>query len=157
MENSSNKDLSSVDEADDQKPWLTFLIDNETYAIEALDTQEVLQQTIVTPVPGAPSDILGVINVRGTIVTVLDARTMLGLPRKEVTSQTRIILIEANNDRQGLLVDGVAEIVSIKASEIDSTPSTAEGRDYVTGTCHQNKKLYILLSVSKLMSREDVC
>ena len=103
-----NKVATANDDVDESKPWLTFLVDNETYAVDALETQEVLQQNQVTPVPGAAPHILGVINVRGAIVTVVDARSVLGRPLVEVTEKTRIILIEAHDERQGLLVENAA-------------------------------------------------
>ncbi len=151
-----NKTATANDDIDESKPWLTFFVDNETYAVGALQTQEVLQQNQVTPVPGAPPHILGVINVRGDIVTVVDTRTVIGCPRAEATKQTRIVLIDVHNETLGLLVDSVVEIVSIKDSEVEPTASAVGGHDYVMGVYYHQEKLTILLSVDKLLSKDEV-
>lgn len=150
-----NTTATAKDDIEKSKPWLTFLVDNEIYAVDALETQEVLLQNQVTPVPNSAPYILGVINVRGTIVAVIDARAALGLPPTEVTEQTRIVLFKVHNERLGLLVDSVTEIVSIKDSDIDSTAITVEGNDYVMGVHFHQEKLHILLSVEKLLSKDE--
>ena len=78
--------------------WVTFRLDNETYGINVMQVQEVLRYTEIAPVPGAPSYVLGIINLRGNVVTVIDTRQRFGLETAAVSDNTRIVIIEA--DRQ---------------------------------------------------------
>ncbi|AFO47944.1 purine-binding chemotaxis protein CheW [Pseudomonas putida DOT-T1E] len=73
--------------------WVTFRLDNESYGINVMQVQEVLRYTEIAPVPGAPSYVLGIINLRGNVVTVIDTRQRFGLMPTEVTDNTRIVII----------------------------------------------------------------
>lgn len=68
--------------------WVTFRLDNETYGINVMQVQEVLRYTEIAPVPGAPHYVLGIINLRGNVVTVIDTRSRFGLPSSEVDDST---------------------------------------------------------------------
>ena len=78
--------------------WVTFRLDNETYGINVMQVQEVLRYSEIAPVPGAPSYVLGIINLRGNVVTVIDTRQRFGRAPAPVSDNTRIVIIEA--DRQ---------------------------------------------------------
>ena len=71
--------------------WVTFRLDNETYGINVMQVQEVLRHTEIAPVPGAPSYVLGIINLRGNVVTVIDTRQRFGLTPAPITDNTRIV------------------------------------------------------------------
>ena len=90
--------------------WVTFRLDNESYGINVMQVQEVLRYTEIAPVPGAPSYVLGIINLRGNVVTVIDTRQRFGLDPVEVSDNTRIVIIEADKQVVGILVDSVAEV-----------------------------------------------
>lgn len=89
--------------------WVTFKLDNETYGINVMRVQEVLRYTEIAPVPGAPSYVLGIINLRGNVVTVIDTRQRFGLMNAEISDNTRIVIIEADKQVVGIMVDSVAE------------------------------------------------
>ena len=91
--------------------WVTFRLDNETYGINVMQVQEVLRYTEIAPVPGAPNYVLGIINLRGNVVTVIDTRERFGLPGTELNDNTRIVIIETDEQVVGILVDAVAEVV----------------------------------------------
>ena len=91
--------------------WVTFRLDNETYGINVMQVQEVLRYSDIAPVPGAPNYVLGIVNLRGNVVTVLDTRLRFGLPSAELTDNSRIVIIEAEKQVIGILVDSVAEVV----------------------------------------------
>ncbi|MEC8444327.1 MAG: chemotaxis protein CheW, partial [Pseudomonadota bacterium] len=97
--------------------WVTFRLENESYGINVMQVQEVLRYTEIAPVPGAPAYVLGIINLRGNVVTVIDTRQRFGLPTADTTDQTRIVIIEAENQVVGILVDAVAEVVYLRQSE----------------------------------------
>ena len=103
--------------------WVTFKLDNETYGINVMRVQEVLRYTEIAPVPGAPSYVLGIINLRGNVVTVIDTRQRFGLVPTEVNDNTRIVIIEADKQVVGILVDSVAEVVYLRQSEVETAPN----------------------------------
>ena len=134
--------------------WVTFRLDNETYGINVMQVQEVLRYTEIAPVPGAPPYVLGIINLRGNVVTVIDTRLRFGLQQTETTDQTRIVIIETENQVVGIMVDAVAEVVYLRQSEIETTPNVGndETAKFIQGVCHKNKELLILVDLEKMMS-----
>jgi purine-binding chemotaxis protein CheW len=134
--------------------WVTFRLDNETYGINVMQVQEVLRYSEVAPVPGAPPYVLGIINLRGNVVTVIDTRLRFGLRQTETNDQTRIVIIETENQVVGILVDAVAEVVYLRQSEIETTPNVGneETAKFIQGVCHKNKELLILVDLEKMMS-----
>ena len=137
--------------------WVTFRLDNETYGINVMQVQEVLRYSEIAPVPGAPQYVLGIINLRGNVVTVIDTRLRFGLAQEDTTDQTRIVIIETENQVVGILVDAVAEVVYLRQSEIETTPNVGndETAKFIQGVCHKNDELLILVDLEKMMSDEE--
>lgn len=137
--------------------WVTFRLEDETYGINVMQVQEVLRYTEIAPVPGAPSYVLGIINLRGNVVTVIDTRSRFGLSMAETTDHTRIVVIEVDNQVVGILVDAVAEVVYLRQSEIETTPNVGneESAKFIQGVCHKNDELLILVDLEKMMSDEE--
>ena len=133
--------------------WVTFRLADEIYGVNVMQVQEVLRVTEVAPVPGAPSSVLGILNLRGNVVTVVDARELFGLPRNDNTDQTRIMIVEINRVIVGMLVDSVAEVVNIHNGDIDAPPSI--GNDdrsrYIQGVYSKNSEILILVDLNRLM------
>ena len=151
---SANKNADSNDEV---LQWVTFKLEEETYGINVMQVQEVLRYTEIAPVPGAPSYVLGIINLRGNVVTVIDTRARFGLMGAEVTDNSRIVIIEAEKQVIGILVDSVAEVVYLRSSEIDSAPNigTEESAKFIQGVSNRNEQLLILVDLDKLLSEEE--
>lgn len=137
--------------------WVTFSLADETYGIDVMQVQEVLRVTEIAPVPGAPPYVLGIVNLRGSVVTVIDTRARFGLPSLEPDDAARIVIIEADKQVVGMLVDGVAEVVEIPAGAIESSPSvgTDEGSRYIQGVFSQEDGLLILVDLNKLLDRGE--
>ena len=137
--------------------WVTFRLEDETYGINVMQVQEVLRYTEIAPVPGAPSYVLGIINLRGNVVTVIDTRLRFGLSAADTTDHTRIVVIEVENQVVGILVDAVAEVVYLSQSEIETTPNVGndESAKFIQGVCHKNDQLLILVDLEKLLSDEE--
>ncbi|MEY8203519.1 MAG: chemotaxis protein CheW [Bermanella sp.] len=137
--------------------WVTFRLDNESYGINVMQVQEVLRYSEIAPVPGAPSYVLGIINLRGNVVTVIDTRLRFGLSQTETSDQTRIVIIETENQVVGILVDAAAEVVYLRQSEIETTPNVGneETAKFIQGVCHKNDELLILVDLEKMMSDEE--
>lgn len=137
--------------------WVSFRLENEIYGINVMQVQEVLRYSEIAPVPGAPHYVLGIINLRGNVVTVIDTRTRFGLSMAETTDHTRIVVIEVEHQVVGILVDAVAEVVYLRQSEIETTPSVGneENAKFIQGVCHKNDELLILVDLEKLMTNEE--
>ena len=144
----------------DQDPvaqWVTFYLDKERYGINVMQVQEVLRVTEITPVPGAPEYVLGIINLRGNVVTVIDTRQRFRLPQREMDDSTRIVIIETENQVVGILVDSVAEVVELRASEIEAAPNvgTEESARFIQGVCSLSGELLILIDLNTLFSDDQ--
>jgi purine-binding chemotaxis protein CheW len=137
--------------------YVTFKLDEETYGINVMQIQEVLRYTEIAPVPGAPDYVLGIINLRGNVVTVIDTRKRFGLSEAEVSDHTRIVVIEVDGQVVGILVDSVAEVVYLRQSEVESAPNVGndESAKFIQGVCNKNGELIILVEFEKLMSEEE--
>ena len=137
--------------------WVTFKLDNETYGINVMQVQEVLRYTEIAPVPGAPAYVLGIINLRGNVVTVIDTRQRFGLYNADITDNSRIVIIEADRQVVGILVDSVAEVVYLRQSEIETAPNVGndESAKFIQGVCNKNGELLILVELDKMMSEEE--
>ncbi|MCU7817004.1 MAG: chemotaxis protein CheW [Candidatus Thiodiazotropha sp. (ex Lucinoma kastoroae)] len=137
--------------------FVTFILMDEVYGINVMEVQEVLRITEIAPVPGAPSYVLGIINLRGNVVTVIDTRTRFGLPSAELDDASRIIVIESEKQVVGILVDAVAEVVELRETEIDAAPNvgTEESSRYIQGVATQEDSLLILVDLNKLLTDEE--
>ena len=146
-----------TDPNDEVLQWVTFKLEMETYGINVMQVQEVLRYTEIAPVPGAPSYVLGIINLRGNVVTVIDTRSRFGLESNEITDNTRVVIIEAEKQVIGILVDSVAEVVYLKASEIDVAPNVGndESAKFIQGVSNRDGELLILVDLDQLLSDEE--
>lgn len=136
---------------------VTFRLKDETYGINVMQVQEVLRVTEIAPVPGAPQYVLGIINLRGNVVTVIDTRTRFGLPTTERDDASRIVIIESEEQVVGILVDSVAEVVELRHSEIDSAPNIGneESARYIQGVASRDEDLLIVVDLNKLLTEEE--
>ncbi|MFT4731630.1 MAG: purine-binding chemotaxis protein CheW [Gammaproteobacteria bacterium] len=148
---------TASDPNDEVLQWVTYRLDEETYGINVMQVQEVLRYTDIAPVPGAPDYVLGIINLRGNVVTVIDTRSRFGLPPTETTDNSRIVIIESDEQVVGILVDSVAEVVYLRSSEIDSAPNvgTEESAKFIHGVSNQKGQLLILVDLNKLLSDDE--
>ncbi|QUM83990.1 MULTISPECIES: chemotaxis protein CheW [unclassified Moritella] len=142
---------------DEVLQWVTFKLENEVYGINVMQVQEVLRYTEIAPVPGAPNYVIGIINLRGNVVTVIDTRVRFGLMPSEVSENSRIVIIEAEKQVIGILVDGVAEVVYLRSSEIDMAPNvgTDESAKFIQGVSNRDGELLILVDLNKFLSDEE--
>lgn len=137
--------------------WVTFRLEDETYGVNVMQVQEVLRMTEIAPVPGAPSYVLGIINLRGNVVTVMDTRSRFALPPHEADDATRIVIIEAEDQVVGIMVDSVAEVVYLKQSEIEVAPNVGneESSRYIQGVANRDDGLLIMVDLDKLLTDDE--
>ncbi|MFM2485123.1 chemotaxis protein CheW [Celerinatantimonas yamalensis] len=154
---SEQRNVAETIAGDEVLQWVTFQLENETYGINVMQVQEVLRYNDIAPVPGAPDYVLGIINLRGNVVTVIDTRSRFGLASAEVTDNTRIVIIEAEKQVIGILVDSVAEVVYLRGSEIDTAPNvgTEESAKFIQGVSNRDGQLLILVDLNKLLSDDE--
>ncbi len=139
--------------------WVTFQLDNETYGIDVMQIREVLRSTEISPVPGAPSYVLGIINLRGNVVAIIDTRSRFGLPPHEsIDDASRILILEAGDYVVGFLVDSVSEVAELQNEHIETAPDTGsgEGARFISGLYNRKEGLLILIDANKLLSDDEL-
>ncbi len=128
----------------DHERWLTFTMDDTTYCLPVDTVREVTLWNRPEPVPDAPPQAWGVINLRGDIVTVLDGQSLLGIPQKEPDDDTRVLTIEVDQEVIGFVVDSVHEIVLLDPAKVEA-PVTPQA--FMKGTCYHKNDLLVLLTL----------
>ncbi len=137
--------------------WVTFMLEGEKYGIEVMHVKEVLRNIEIAPVPGAPDFVIGIINLRGNVVTVIDTRLRFGLQTKALDENTRVIVIETEEQSVGILVDAIAEVADIPKSGIEITPNVGntDTSKYILGVYSAKSDLIILVDISKLLTEDE--
>lgn len=137
----------------DSGQYLTFLLQNEEYGIEILRVQEIKGFTKVRPIPNAPPYIKGAINLRGTVVPVVDLRSRFGMPQTDYNQFTVIIVVSVGTKIVGLVVDAVSDVLNIAQDQIDETPDLGADIEsgFFRGMGKVGDKLVLLLNVERLI------
>lgn len=153
----NNNSVTSSSENKEVLRWVTFHLGNEVYGVNVMQVKEVLRYTEIAPVPGSPDYVLGIINLRGNVVTVIDTRMRFGLEYAPVTESSRIVIIEAEKQVVGILVDSVAEVVDLNSSDIDPAPNigTEESAEFIRGVSNRDNDLLILIDLNRLLNDEE--
>jgi purine-binding chemotaxis protein CheW len=138
--------------------FLTFFLAGEEYGLEILKVQEIIGMMDVTPVPRAPEYIRGVINLRGKVIPVVDLRLRFGMDSAERTSETCIIVVEANGVQTGIVVDQVSEVLNIAGEQIEDTPDFgSEVRtDYILGIGKSEGRVKLLLDIDRVLASDNL-
>jgi purine-binding chemotaxis protein CheW len=141
----------------DGNQFLTFTLGAEEYGIEILKVQEIKGYSAFTPIPNAPAYIKGVMNLRGTVVPVVDLRTKFAMSEAEYNQFTVVIVVTVGSRVFGLVVDAVSDVLNIPHEAIEATPHLGSDVDtsFMTGMAKSNDKLIALLNIDKLIG-EDV-
>lgn len=140
--------------APDENRWIRFALGGEDYILDVLSVQEVLRPVEITPIPGAPAPVLGVINLRGRVVPVLALRRVLGLPERELTDATRLVVVDLQEEAVALWVDDVTGVISLPETAIEPPPNSGTGasRLWVAGVCQLEETLLMQLSPEALLA-----
>jgi len=138
--------------------WGTFRLGDEIYGVNVMQIREVLRHSEITPVPGAPGYVLGIINLRGNVVTVIDTRKRFGLAPGNIDEQARIVIVEVDTQVVGMLVDSVADVTYLKQSEIETTPNIGneETSKFIQGVCNKDEELLILIELERMIDTSPV-
>lgn len=152
----------SINRDQEFKTFLSFKLGEEVFAINVFKVINILEMNHITRIPHAPDYMKGVINLRGTVLPVTDLRIKFGLPEKEITVDTSIIVLSLEVAGEpiliGILVDAVKEVLELKTSEISPSPiiGTKYNSGFVEGMWRINEKFIMILNIDKVFSTEEV-
>ncbi len=152
----------SVAEKTDASQFLTFRLAEDIFAIDVIMAKEVLDFTGVTRVPQTPAYMLGVINLRGSVVPVVDMRLKFGMAAKEKTRDSCIIVVEVDVDGEpvtvGALADSVQEVMDMDESQIEPPPriGTKLKTEFIKGMGNMGDKFVIILDINRVFSADDL-
>jgi len=153
---------TATKEAVEQQQYLTFLLAGEEYAISILQVKEIIEYDTVTTVPKTPKWIRGVINLRGSVVPVVDLGVKFGMEERAVTKTSCIVIIETRFEGQnatiGIVADAVSQVMDLAADDIRPVPEfgTRIKVDYLLGMAQLGKKFALLLDVDKVLSTDEL-
>jgi purine-binding chemotaxis protein CheW len=142
--------------------YLTFKLEDEVFALDIAKVREVLDFTTVTKVPRTPEFMRGVINLRGSVVPVVDLRLKFGMPKTEKSVNTCIIIAEVTVDNEttilGALADSVQEVMDLELGQIGPAPKIGMQfkTDFIKGMGRQNENFLIILDVDKIFTGEEI-
>lgn len=157
MNNLMSRNTSAESTIQEEK-YVTFVIDAETYGVEVLRVQEIIGMTSITHVPNSMTFMKGVINLRGSVVPVLDMRKKFSMEERNYDNFTVIIIVEVKDRMIGMIVDSVSDVVGMPLTSIQDTPhfSSKIETDYIKGIGRIEDNLVIMLDVDKLVETDGI-
>jgi len=136
---------------------VVFELAKEHYGLDIAAVESIIKIQSITAVPHAPSFVEGVTNLRGTVLPVIDLRTRFGLPEAEATRDTRIVVVDVDSTKVGMIVDAVTEMLRVpqEAIEPPSPLVVTSTSAFITGIAKVNDQLVILVDLGKVLSVEE--
>lgn len=156
---SPTKDVNQqIGLATDGSQFLTFQLGDELYGVDILRVQEIKGYTAVTKIPNTPPHIKGVLNLRGTIVPIVELRTKFGMPTIDYTMFTVIVVVVVREKVMGLVVDAVSDVLNIDKKDIQPAPQFGAKVDvsFLNGIGKSGDKLVALLDMDRLLNEGDI-
>lgn len=152
------KEKATEEAAVDVGQFVGFFIRDDEFGVDIREIQEINKLVPITEVPRSPQFVEGVINLRGQIVPVIDLRVRFNIERKEYDKKTRIIVINVNNKKIGLIVDSVSEVLRISLSDIQDPPAEAvrEGVEFIKGIAEINDRLVVILDLKSILTQNQI-
>ncbi len=143
---------------EEKQQFVTFYLNEEAYAIEALSVQEIIELTNITKVPHLPGFLKGVINLRGTIVPVVDLKMKFGMHSEGYKKHTCVIVTEFTGGVMGLIVDAVSDVLAMSEETISEPPSFGARikTEFIKGMGRFGDDLVIILDVDRVLTDEEV-
>jgi purine-binding chemotaxis protein CheW len=140
------------EQAADSDQFLTFTLAEEEYGVDILKVQEIKGYVPTTRIPNAPSEVVGVLNLRGTIVPIVDLRKRFNLPEVEYNQFTAIVVVVVSGRAMGMIVDSVSEVVSIPSEQIQPPPQLGHAStSALRGMAKIGEKLVILIDIESVL------
>lgn len=160
VENQTNTVLQHDEHGVDQ--YLTFVMQEDEYGVDILCVQEIRGWEDTTPIPNAPGFVKGVINLRGTIVPIIDIRQCFNMPETTYGPLTVVIVLRANHDEGsrtiGIVVDAVSDVHSFSDAELHNPPSLGDSVNtaYIKGLAQAGENMVILLDIDKALNFDEL-
>ncbi len=136
---------------------ISFEVGQEEYGLEILKVKEVIRIREITHLPGAPSFVRGIINLRGDVIPIIDLRDKFGLPEQEYTESTRVIVAAVEGRLVGMVVDAVSQVVRLPTDQVDPPPPIVGGlsAEFIKGVGKLGDRLIILLNLDRVLSSQE--
>ncbi len=150
----SNEKISET--AGKAERYLSFSLGEESFAIPLLDVREVIAITETTPIPFAPTHFLGIMNLRGQVISVIDLRKKLGIKPNQST-ENAIIICNLQAVTIGMVVDSVDNVLHVQSVDVSEKPEIdgSKKTEFITGVYRQEKRLVLFLDIAKALSLDD--
>lgn len=134
--------------------YLTFILDNDHYGVKIEYVIEIIGIQDITHLPGMPSYVRGLLNLRGKIIPIIDAREKFGKTTKEYNERTCVVVLEINKIMVGVVVDIISDVINIKESEVDEAPNIGriKANKYIKDIAKVEKKVILLIDGEKLIN-----
>lgn len=138
------------------KRFLSFSLGKEEYAIPLLSVREVIAIPEVTPTPYSPSYFLGIMNLRGQVISVVDLRLKLGIKPTE-SEETSVVILDFDDHNVGVVVDSVNAVLNPSEQELSDTPGLESSKnvDFISSVYRKDQTLVLILDINKALSKED--
>ena len=144
-----------IEHSDDIVQLVGFIIGEEEYAVPILTIQEIIKPITWTRVPQTPSYVIGVFNLRGSVIPLIDLRTKFGLGAKNHNEETRFFVLKQDDEVAGFVIDRLTEAIRIKKTDIGPAPDTVDAEDsMIDGVGKQKGRILTILKVNKLLERD---
>jgi purine-binding chemotaxis protein CheW len=136
---------------------VVFNLANEHYGVDIAAVDGIVEMRPITAVPRAPSFVEGITNLRGEVLPVIDLRKRFGLPAGETTKETRIVNVEMDGTKVGMVVDAVTEVLRVAEDDVEPPSPIVSTVDsaFITGIAKVDKRLIILLDLAKVLSTDE--
>ena len=155
--------MEAVNESTEQTPYLTFTVAGEDCAVSLLKVREIIEYVpTLTAVPTMPPSILGVINVRGHVVPVIDLAVKFGLSRRPITKRTCIVIVEVEQEGErstmGVIADSVSQVLDFSSREIEAPPAfgTRIRPEYLIGLGKVGNTFVLIVDLDRVLSLEEL-
>jgi len=157
VDNTEHREVRTTYSRDDQQ-YLIFNLADEYYGVDILKVQEIKGYTTVTRIPNTPDFLKGVLNLRGTIVPIVDLRVKFGMGVTEPTAFTVVVVVNVRNRVMGFLVDAVSDVLDMNAKNIQPPPDMGSSVDitFVAGIGNAQDRLVTLLDIDRVLTEEEV-
>ena len=142
----------------ESQQFLTFLLDDQEYGLEIFKIREIRGYAPITPIPNVPPHVRGVMNLRGTVLPVVDLRMKFHLPPVEYNKYTVIVIASVGDKTVGLLVDAVSDVLMVADKDIREAPDFGASVDtrFINGVFESRERLTVALNLEKLLSESEL-
>jgi purine-binding chemotaxis protein CheW len=139
-----------------EREYATFYLDDVLLGLDIRTVQEINRNVELTRVPNAPPEVKGVMNLRGEVCTVIDLRTVFGMSPQEISASTRNLVVTSDDERIGLLVDRIADVVTADDEELDAPPGNLNGIEnrFFSAVHKLDKELLLIVDVEEVLAKK---